>query len=183
MKTLRREVLDALEDAPNGLCDACLQKALGASSHQHVNATCRNLEIEGRLGRSKSAQEECDGCLKIRVINRLVPSVQRAQPAPKAQKAPGGNSIGINELDDLRREIIQFLNKIDPGSAKDGFGKRVSALRSNQLLPPLIASLMLTHAAYRNELYYTSYQLTGDEMLILESIDKFLRSFLASAKP
>ena len=181
--TLRRDILDLLEDVPGGLCDACLKNALQMHSHQHVNAICRGLEQEGRLIRVKTAYEECGGCLKVRVINSLQPAPSNVKPTNTQGSKSSGSSFGINELDGLRRDIIQLLNRIDPGSSRDGFSKRVSALRSNQQLPSVIASLMLTHAAYRNEIYYNTHQLCDSESRILKEIDIFLRTYITTFKP
>lgn len=213
---LRREVLDALEDATKGLCDACLLDRVDAASHQHVNATCRNLEKEGRLIREKRGREECDGCGNVRVINRLVPRpagtvipadherelkrmlrlLSPATPPVATWRGQIENSatpiandktleadFGINEMDALRREMFQFLNKLDPNNPREGFSRRVTILRNDQTLPSTIASLMLTHAAYRNDLYYNSHVLTPEETQILRAIDKCLRSFIRDFKP
>lgn len=178
--TLKREVLDLLEDAPNGLCDGCLQDALNVKWRPHVNVTCRNLEREGRLVREKSRTSECERCLKISVFtNRLVPTSTRTATTPSSAIA-SSRVFGVNQLDDLRRELIQFLNKLEPSSCRDGFSKRVNALRGNQVLPATIASLMLTHASYRNELYYNAYQLSTEEIKILEQIDKYLRGYVST---
>ena len=178
MNTLRREIFDALEDAPEGLCDSCLQKACGTSSHQTMNNECRKLELEGRLHRGKSGDSECTGCGKHSIINRLVPFAEKS-PIGAVEFAP----FGIIELDALRRELIQFFNSIDASGSKEGFSKRVTSLRNSQILPATVASLMLTHAAYRNDVYYNSHQLTSDERQILKGIDKFLRAFLVNTRP
>lgn len=177
----RRHVLDALEDAPQGLCDACLLKELPLSSHQHVNATCRLLEKEGRLTREKNLNEECQGCLRVRVINRLVPAAKAVKAVTSSPITPQSvtATFDINELDALRRDVIQYLNKLSPTISKDGFSKRVTTLRNDQLISPTIASLLLTHAAYRNEMYYNKYQLSDYEREILRRIDQHIRITLA----
>ncbi|MGC2621433.1 MAG: hypothetical protein WA414_20480 [Acidobacteriaceae bacterium] len=209
-------MLDELEDANTGLCDACLLGRLKAASHQHVNATCRNLEKEGKLIREKQEGKECDECGNARVISRLIPgafgtfvpynpdrTLKRMKrllshsPAPVLARpkqinnpAPSSTPVvtapaefGINELDALRREMIQFLNRLDRASTREGFSKRVTLLRNSQALPSRIASLMLTHAAYRNDCYYNGYVLSEDETKILDAIDKCLRAYIANAKP
>lgn len=174
----RRAVLDILEDLPNGLCDACLLQTLDAKSHQSVNATCRSLEHEGRLVREKLHYIECDGCRKIRVINKLVRAVAVRQ---LNSQTPQKSTFGIDDLDALRRDLIQYLNRLDPNTSREGFGKRVTQLRNNQRLSSTIASLMLTHAAYRNELYYNQTSLAEGECRILEEIEAHLRTHIANS--
>jgi len=176
VSTLGRGILDALEDYPQGICDSCLRLLLHATSHQTINGACLKLEIEGRLVREKSKLIECERCKKNSITNRLIPLAPQP-PVEPLQVARG--LFGISELDDLRRKLIQYLNAIDPLGSKEGFSRRVANLRNSQTLPSVIASLMLTHAAYRNELYYTPRPLNGDEVQILQAIDKYLRIHIA----
>lgn len=173
---VRRAVLDALEDVPEGRCDACLSLEIGTTYPQQVNAASRLLEREGRLIRKKELYQECDGCGKVRVVNR--PTRSHAVVASSSIVSQT-SSLGINDLDSLRRDIIQWLNRLNPSTSREGFSRRVTALKNSQVLPATVASLMLTHAAFRNELYYNPRELTDGEFHILEALHKYLRSYLA----
>jgi hypothetical protein len=176
--TLRREILDILEDAPNGLCDGCLLRATSAKQRPQVNTICRILSDEGRLVRGKSGLD-CEHCHKV-----ITPNSLRPVPGKSSNRSDQASSaLAINDLDKLRREVIQFLNKLDHGTSKEGFSRRVAMLRNNQVLPSRIAALMLTHASYRNDVYYNGYVLTDDECRIVDSIEKCLRAYIDTYKP
>jgi|SRR6185437_5412105 len=170
---LRRQILDILEDASNGLCDGCLLKKTGAKQRPQVNNICRILSDEDRLVREKGSLE-CDCCGKTIYLNRLKPvPIQLASKIAEADCV-----VTVNQMDELRREMIHYLNYLDPNNSREGFSKRVLALRDSQSIPTGIASLMLTHASYRNAMYYNRYTLSNDEGRILDLVSRYLRSYV-----
>jgi len=171
-----RPVIDALQDAGHGLCDACLVMAVGKTKNDAITPA-RRLCKEGT---AVSHGGTCNGCGKSRIITQLVKS--KPQKAPITPAAPTELSLNINQLDELRRELIIHLNKLDPANPRDGFAKRVGQLRNTGQLSPTIAALMLTHGAYRNEMYYTPFKPCSPEIGILNQITSYLRTYLEEAK-
>jgi len=175
----RRLILDALEDAPDGMCDGCLRLETQLPSHQDVNGTCRILASIGALSREKDLRQPCPRCNKALIINRLIPGSDRTYSSKKLPRPASPLNFGIVELDALRRILIGWLNEIDPDNARLGFSKRVTLLRNSDRLTGRTAALMLTHATYRNDLYYNDrLGLSESEERILFEIDRELRAFL-----
>jgi hypothetical protein len=170
-----RPVIDALQDAGDGLCDACLVIAVGKTKNDAITPARRLCN----QGKALSHGGTCNSCGKSRVITQLVKA--HTGKAPTAPSLPASGSLHINQLDDLRRELIGYLNRLDPANAREGFAKRVGRLRNIGELSPTVAALMLTHGAYRNEMYYTPFKPCAEEVGILNQVTSYLRTYLEVA--
>ncbi len=179
--TVADVVLETIEAWPHGICDACLVFATGITPHQLVNATCRSLELRKLIKRDKHYQVTCGRCGKVRMLNRTIQGDRDIKLSDAAQLQVIRREVptpDVEFLDKLRRGIIQYLNSIDPDSSRVSFSRRAQDLRNRGLLSSTLASLMLTHAAYRNAMYYERFNPTEIEGKFLCLLDACLRSLM-----
>jgi hypothetical protein len=170
------KVVECIEASPRGVCNACISDTTDVRPHQQVYQICQKLVGRGLVDRIKGV---CDQCGRELVINSSrMANADRATRIP-VRPTPNIHAVTPATLDELRRFIIQKLNAIDPSNGREGITKRIIRLRDDERIPWNVASLALTHCAYRNRVVYDAFVIDERESQILRLIDAVLRDFFS----
>ncbi len=106
--------------------------------------------------------------LKDRVVTFVltddVPSVAPPTAAPRASPRPSANLIGVQDLNDIRREMRRLCDRLESNRTRnESLPGRIGRLLEADLLDPIPGALMRCLNTLRNQVEYGDVDLTQVE--------------------
>ena len=154
------------------LCDDCIATLLDVPQRQQVNQVCRRLSPR----QVRRVRGKCSRCVGDKLVNSAAGDEARPTAPLHIPRDPEAG-LAVEEMSKRLERFCRSKLQSQPGSRPANLSEMIGSLRSRDVIPERIATMMHTIRKLRNEATHADSPLDDDDKAVARAAWARLRKW------